>query len=315
MPIRLLIMERPLKVFFGRNFLAAIASKPSGKVTSNDDWAISPEFTVDSSGWLSFYASSLSSEYGYERLKVLVSTNGTATSSFKKINSSNYIVVPVGWTFYKFDLSDYQGQKIRFALNCVSSDAFMLMIDKIVVSKEEPFSASSLKSSSSFLSSSSTGLIRKQVSSPQTLATSSSGIDGAVRYEVYRNGELIATQQGFASNTFTDVTDECGLQSYQIKAFSSVTSNQVESSSVSLLNCLEKANVSSGSSAGSYMVQLPDGVSGASYYLYNVNGQQVDKGIIDSFQFNLNLSYLPRGIYIMKILYPSGSEAIKLIKE
>ena len=40
-----------------------------------------------------------------------------------------FIQAPTEWTFYNFNVSELAGSTARFAIQCVSTDAFMLMID------------------------------------------------------------------------------------------------------------------------------------------------------------------------------------------
>lgn len=96
----------------------------------NDDWMISPKLT--SAGTLKFWAKSFTGDYGLERLKVLTSSTDNSPSSFTKINDGNYISVPdADWTEYTFEIP---ATAKYFAFNCVSSDAFILLLDDITFS-------------------------------------------------------------------------------------------------------------------------------------------------------------------------------------
>jgi uncharacterized repeat protein (TIGR02543 family) len=98
---------------------------------NDDKWLISPEVSINETSELSFWARSYTAAYGLERIKVMVSTTDTEPGSFTKISEGNYIEVPVDWTQYTFDLSDYAGETIHFAINYVSLDAFIFMLDAI----------------------------------------------------------------------------------------------------------------------------------------------------------------------------------------
>ncbi len=95
----------------------------------NNDWLISPQVAVVTGSQLKFWAKSVTDAYGLERFRVGISTTGTATTDFTIISAEPYIEAPLDWTEYTFDLSAYVGQNIYVAINCVSSDAFVLMID------------------------------------------------------------------------------------------------------------------------------------------------------------------------------------------
>ncbi|MFO7677166.1 MAG: choice-of-anchor J domain-containing protein [Thermoplasmatota archaeon] len=99
----------------------------------NNDWLISPALTLEEDGMLTFWARSLTDQYGLERMKVGVSTTDMEPSSFDIISPGAYIEVPVAWTQYTFDLSNYTGETVYIAINCVSDDAFSLFIDDFEV--------------------------------------------------------------------------------------------------------------------------------------------------------------------------------------
>jgi hypothetical protein len=66
-------------------------------------------------------------------MKIGVSTTGTAESDFTFISNYPYEEVPLVWTKFSYDMSAYAGQEVYLAINCVSNDIVMLMIDDISV--------------------------------------------------------------------------------------------------------------------------------------------------------------------------------------
>ncbi|AZB11194.1 T9SS C-terminal target domain-containing protein [Chryseobacterium sp. G0162] len=101
----------------------------------NNDWLISPKFTLGSTGnTVSFWAKSINELYGAEKFNVYVSTTDTQTTSFTKLNAST-IVTPsvVEWNQHTFNLDAYSGQAVYFAIQCVSDDQFALLIDDFKV--------------------------------------------------------------------------------------------------------------------------------------------------------------------------------------
>ena len=111
------------------------ASGANGTTTPNDDWMISPEITLSNIEGcsLSFFAKSNTSAYGLERMRIGISNTGFSINNFDIISEQNYIEVPTNYTKYSYDLSNYVGQTIRFAVNCVSDDAFVLQTDEFLV--------------------------------------------------------------------------------------------------------------------------------------------------------------------------------------
>ena len=103
-------------------------------VTPNDDWMISPEFTIDgvSSPQLSFWAKSITDQYGLERIQVAVG-NSSDYNDFSVMSAGEYVEVPTDWTQFEYDLSAYEGQTIRIAIHYVSNDSFALQMDAFKV--------------------------------------------------------------------------------------------------------------------------------------------------------------------------------------
>ncbi len=113
----------------------AIAISSAHEPTREEDkWLISPSVLLEGASSLSFYARSITASYGLERIRVLVSTGGNEREDFvHKITPNPYIEIPVTWTEFTFDLSQFAGQEIHFAIHYVSYDAFILMLDAIRV--------------------------------------------------------------------------------------------------------------------------------------------------------------------------------------
>lgn len=97
----------------------------------NNDWLITKQITAANGMKFSFWASTFELYQVGEQFKVGVSTTNTDPGSFTFI--SPLVTVPVGWTYYEYDLSAYAGQNIYLAINCLSQDEFILMIDDLEV--------------------------------------------------------------------------------------------------------------------------------------------------------------------------------------
>lgn len=115
----------------GDKYLTCFAAMQN---TANNDWLITPEIKVRQGFEFSFWARSITANYGLERFNVGISTGGTTPSDFTIISGSSYIEAPVEWTKYTYSgsaLEPYMGQNVRFAIQCVSNDAFAFMVDDI----------------------------------------------------------------------------------------------------------------------------------------------------------------------------------------
>ena len=99
----------------------------------NDDWLISPQINLGDDSALSFWAKSVTDEYGLERFRLGISNSGTNPSDFKIISAEPYVEAPVEWTQYNFPISAYDGQSVYIAINCVSNDAFAFFVDDFAI--------------------------------------------------------------------------------------------------------------------------------------------------------------------------------------
>ncbi|MBE0639909.1 MAG: choice-of-anchor J domain-containing protein [Bacteroidales bacterium] len=115
--------------FTGQKYAACFAAT----TPPNNDWLVTPKITVSPDEWFSFYAKSVTNQYGLERFKVGISTTGTQSADFTIISAGSYIEPPITWTKYSYDLSTYAGQEVYLAINCLSNDAFVLMIDELKI--------------------------------------------------------------------------------------------------------------------------------------------------------------------------------------
>lgn len=120
----------------GDKYLASFASENA----PNNDWLVSPELNFTEDFNLTFFAASFDEKYGMERIKVGYSTTDMSPSNFTFVQGGNYIEVPdiiktnLEWTKYNFDIP---ANAKYVAINCVSNDAFVLMIDDIYISTNE----------------------------------------------------------------------------------------------------------------------------------------------------------------------------------
>ncbi|MDR2971710.1 MAG: DUF2436 domain-containing protein [Bacteroidales bacterium] len=115
----------------GSKYFASFAAvmPADGGSGPNNDWIISPELVEPSH--ISFWAKSYTAQYGQERMKVGYSTTGTAQSDFTIVSPGAYVSVPAtAWTKYDYDIPS---NAKYIAINCVSADAFVFMLDDITI--------------------------------------------------------------------------------------------------------------------------------------------------------------------------------------
>ncbi|MBI4645551.1 MAG: choice-of-anchor J domain-containing protein [Bacteroidia bacterium] len=100
----------------------------------NHDWIISPRLELGTNTSLSFWVKTYKNTWGLERYKVGISTTNNDPASFTFISTGSYIEAPITWTQANYDLSAYDNQPVYIAIQCVSSDAFIFMVDDIQIS-------------------------------------------------------------------------------------------------------------------------------------------------------------------------------------
>lgn len=157
----------------------------------NNDYIISPRLNFDADFQISFWARSYKTgeNYNAERIRVGYSTTGTQPSDFTFVNESPYVELPDEWTLVAYDIP----KDARYVtINCVSDDAFMLLIDDIFVgtNKIRPESAN---------------MARAAAKNP------------VVGFNVYRNGEKLNSQP-VESVSYTDEVPDYGDYQYTVAA-------------------------------------------------------------------------------------------------
>lgn len=105
---------------------------------ANNDWLISPPFTPGNDNVLSFMAKA-ADRYD-ERFMVYITTQTDAPTpdDFVRLDKGNYETADYkGWREFTYDLAEYAGRKVKFAIRYVSHannyGAFMLMLDDVYV--------------------------------------------------------------------------------------------------------------------------------------------------------------------------------------
>jgi hypothetical protein len=117
----------------GDKYAACFSTVPPD---TNDDWLMTPKVPIGPGAFFKFWARSYTDQWGKERFRVGISTTDPDPAVFTILTTEPYVEAPVEWTEYSFDLSNYEGQDAHLAINCVSADAFFLMVDDVSVTGE-----------------------------------------------------------------------------------------------------------------------------------------------------------------------------------
>lgn len=100
---------------------------------ANNDWLITPKVKIGRDFIVRFYAKG--SERVKDRFNVLVSTkSNNKQSDFVSLTPGNYQTVGYEyWNYISYSLKQYEGQEVYIAIQCVSQNSFMLMVDDFFV--------------------------------------------------------------------------------------------------------------------------------------------------------------------------------------
>ncbi|HOH97683.1 MAG TPA: choice-of-anchor J domain-containing protein [Candidatus Cloacimonadota bacterium] len=195
----------------GAKYAACFASTSA----VNNDWMISPLITPQAGDFLSFWARSYVSTYGLERFKVGISTGGTAPANFTIISGANYVQAPVAWTQYTYDLSAYVGQSIRFAIQCLSDDAFIFFVDDVAVGAVPV----RMDTPAVIATERANGVRGTVVPNPVEIVETSTETRSLLGYKVYRGGTLINTISNPATLAYDDNNLNPGTYAYTVSAY------------------------------------------------------------------------------------------------
>ena len=83
---------------------------------------------------VSFMARSVVANYGLEKFYFCYSTTDTEMASFNVMGSVNNVPADA-WTLYEFTLPE---DAVYFAINCVSSNAYALLLDEVTYTSAHP---------------------------------------------------------------------------------------------------------------------------------------------------------------------------------
>lgn len=158
----------------------------------NNDFIVSPELNFDTDFKFSFMARSYNTEsFPAERVRVGYSTTGTRPSDFTFVSESPYVELPAEWTLLEYTIP----KEARYVtINCVSDDAFMLLIDDIFIG---------------------TNSVRPGIR--PALAPTQAGGARLTGFNVYRNGAKVNTEP-VGQIRYTDSVDDYGDYTYTVTA-------------------------------------------------------------------------------------------------
>jgi photosystem II stability/assembly factor-like uncharacterized protein len=296
----------------GAKFAACFAAT----APPNNDFMIAPQISIEAGATVDFWAKSYTDAYGLERFRVSVSTTGLDPADFTVISEGDYVEAPADdWTEFSYPLDAFVGENVYVAIQCVSNDAFILMIDdfsigmgksNFVFNAHSPVIGSGVKE-----------ICKATSNTTAQVVNSTRSGNEIIGYNVYRNDIMINSDIVIEQN-YTDTELPIGSFEYFVTAVysggESDPSNIVE---VVVTDLDEIVN------ADDFLV-YPNPVSDflnikaeniIQVSVTNTIGQVVLVNVIDANDARINTSELESGVYIIKIDTQNGSVTRKIVIE
>jgi len=262
----------------------------------NNDWFITPKINLESNYSFSFWAKSITEEHGKERFNVLISTTNNNISSFTKISTGTYTEAPATWTKYTYDLNAYNGQGVYLAIQCVSNDAFVFMIDDIEI----------LTSSGGTVTAPVANFTANPTSgcAPLTVSFSDQSSNNPTSWSWSFNG---ATPSFSASPNPTVIYNTPGIYSVTLTASNAGGSNtKTMTNYITVNDCspvndnlISKISIYPNPTDGIVNIDIPE--NKATVRISDILGKVVKVANLNSNQSSVDLSSLKSGMYFIEI--------------
>lgn len=306
-------------------------------VSANDDYFISPQIdlTDATESQLTFWAKSLTDQYGLEQFEILLSTTGTDEADFTVNLSDGVLSAPVAYTKYVYDLAAYDGQQVYFAIHYVSEDTFVLQMDDFRVGQEMPAPDAPGVASNPTPEDGATIDLNDGVD-PDTgepLYNYEFGWDapanaeGDISYVYYVGGtDVVADMQAIPVNNDGTTISIAGLQTSTDYFWAIAPSNE---SGGPALEDLPVWSFTTSATLGLDDVQSKEAFSQyvqndvlnvesntqiQSITLFNILGQQIASQKVNDTKGNVSLSQLNSGVYLAKVQMDGQTKTFKFVK-
>ncbi len=233
----------------------------------NDDWLISPVVTPGNKNVLAFMAKA--ADIYKEKFQVFVTedVDNPVQANFKMLNAGNYELADyTGWHEYSYDLSEYAGKPIKFAIRYISEanmgGAFMLMVDDVYVGQDQSVFRAMRHSKRAH---------RVPMRSP---------MNPNETFRIFLNGTQVGTTDGY-EYVFNDLA--AGTYTLGVQAVYAASETEVVTTTITLLNTNGKVTVNvatnNGQSLDGKTVELTDRTSTSTYSAVITDGQAVFQSI------------------------------------
>jgi hypothetical protein len=240
-----------------------------------------------------------------------VSTTGMDPADFTIISEGDYVEVPATeWTEFNYDLSAYAGQNVYVGIQCVSNDAFILLVDdvmvgamvsKIVYNPSQPVIGKVEKAVS---------YTTKPVTIPsETVKSGSALASELLGYNVYRDDAMINAEL-VTETSYNDADPSIGSHDYYVTAV--YETGESDPSNVVSVVVTDINEISTNSltvypnpTDGIFTIKFTESVT-VDLSLIDLTGKEVfAKKVNETSSFNV--SELQSGIYFLRILDKSSN--------
>lgn len=178
----------------GKKMLATMCSINA----PNNDWIISPELNFSEDFKFSFNARSYRTDgIDPERMRVGYSTGGKSQSSFTFVTPQPYLELPAEWKLYEYTIPK---EAKYVCINCVSDDAFMMLIDDIFIGTNDVRPG-----------------IKPAFTGAKGIAANGIASNRLKGFNVYRDGKKV-NQNLITEIRYTDIADTYTVHSYTVTA-------------------------------------------------------------------------------------------------
>ena len=307
----------------GQRFAASF----SATIPPSNDWLISPSIQLGDNSRVNMWVKSYTDTYGLERYRVGVSTTDDNPDNFLFITST--LTAPAtAWNQVSFDLSDYDNQQIYLAINCVSDDAFIFMVDDIEIETvlpvlPEPFdllaelneSDGTVTLTWDFEESAQNGAWKISGNPSDASKMLKQNPLAFNHFKVYRNGNFIATSN---ISEYENQLPEQGAYEYYVTAQydngeSSPSNTELVNWGVGITEIDEAALVLFPNPAENY-VYISSDYQVQKISAYNTLGKLVLFSFPSAKSTSVDLHHLNPGIYFLRIETDEGIAKRMLIK-
>lgn len=188
---------------------------------ANDDWLISPTITPGNKNVLAFMAKA--ADIYKEKFQVFITEklDNPVQADFRLLNPGNYETADyTGWREFSYDLSEYAGKPIKFAIRYISETlnggAFMLQVDDVYVGQDQSvFRAKS----------------REQHAIRVETQAERSPMNPNETFRIYLDGNLVGTTDQY-EYVFTDLP--AGTYTLGVQAVYSASETEIVTTSVTI---------------------------------------------------------------------------------